>query len=349
MSYSQVITSVGLAKIAAALAGGDPVVITEGAVGDVATAPDVAAVALGNEVWRGDINRLESDGADRVQVEVYIPAADGGFWIREAGLFDEDGDLILVALVPPAQKPDPATDGAGLGWRSLLTIEIANAATALDLTVDDTVALASRAYVDANAVDPLTDHLDGGANKHDASEVDYEQSDVSERLEYAGTNTAQAVLQILARALPIAVGTFKLADGANALVEGAGWDGSTPITRTGLGLYKLKLAYPVRDITDQSLAPAGMTVQAFLGAHGTDYVGSYCYEVDPASRASSADEIEIQCVRPDDHAEPTDDAGPVAWGADPDSADADGVRLHVAVYASVNFQSALPALRVLAP
>ena len=56
MSCSQVITSVGLAKIAAALAGGDPVDITEVAVGDADTTPAVDLTELGNEVWRGDVN-----------------------------------------------------------------------------------------------------------------------------------------------------------------------------------------------------------------------------------------------------------------------------------------------------
>ena len=59
MAFSQVLTDIGLAKIAAALAGGDPVSITEVAVGDADTAPAPGLTELGNEVWRGHVNAVD--------------------------------------------------------------------------------------------------------------------------------------------------------------------------------------------------------------------------------------------------------------------------------------------------
>ena len=147
---SQVLTSIGLAKIAASLAGGPKVTITELAVGDADTMLDPALTALGNEVWRGDVNAVDQTPGDpdRVRVEGVVPVADGGWTMREAGAFDAAGDLILIARIPDTYKPDPSTDGAGVVAYLRLIVAIAGAAAALDLSVDASVLLASRLYVD---------------------------------------------------------------------------------------------------------------------------------------------------------------------------------------------------------
>jgi len=154
MAFLQLITTVGLAKIANALAGGYPLEITEVAVGDVATLPDVAAVALGNEVWRGAVNSVEvaPGTTDKVRVEATIPVGDGGWTMREAGAFDSEGDLILVALIPETYKPDPGVDGASVAAYIRLNVAIANAADALTLTADPSVVLATRLYVDEDTI-----------------------------------------------------------------------------------------------------------------------------------------------------------------------------------------------------
>lgn len=156
-AYSQVITTVGLAKIAAALAGGPPVEIVDVAVGDADTTPDPAATALGNEVWRGAVNSVDPVPADpsRVLIEAQVPVADGGWTMREAGAFDAAGDLILVARIPDTYKPDPGTDGAGVEAYLRFTVELANAADAFTLTVDGSTVMATRAYVDEASVGSL--------------------------------------------------------------------------------------------------------------------------------------------------------------------------------------------------
>ena len=389
MSFSQIITSVGLAKIAAALAGGDPVDITEMAVGDADTTPAVDLTELGNEVWRGDVNlvaAVEGD-PDQVRIEAIVPVEDGGWTMREAGAFDAEGDLILIARIPDSYKPDPAVDGAGVTAYLRLVVEIANAADALSLTVDDSTVMATKQYVD-EAIVPLTEHLDGGASKHDASELDdetaggyhgatvqltldalssglsghedggahkhdateldYEGSDPAERVEFAGMGSVENVLRIVARAFPVACGIFKLANGADALVQGAGW-ASTAINRIGNGEYTLHLAQPIRRLTDQALDTEGMTVFAMLGAHGAGYVGSYVFEVDPSLGGRTADSFTLQCCLPHTHGAGVADNGPVAWAADPAADDSDGVRLTVLVYSSTNFFAALPTFYVNEP
>ena len=150
MASSQCITTIGLAKIAAALAGGPPVSITEMAVGDADTAPAPALTALGNEQWRGAVNSVDPDPADasRVFIEAEVPVAVGGWTAKEAGAFDAAGDLILIARIPDAYKPDPAVDGAGLVLYICLIAKIANAVDAFALSVDSTIIMATRAYVD---------------------------------------------------------------------------------------------------------------------------------------------------------------------------------------------------------
>lgn len=157
MAYAQVLTDVGLAKIATALAGGDPVNITEVAVGDADTTPDPALTALGHEVWRGDVNAVDPVPADtsRVRIEALVPVEDGGWTMREAGAFDADGDLILIARIPDTYKPDPGVDGAGVAAYLRLTVEVANAVEAFALTVDGSLVMATRAYVDEASVGSL--------------------------------------------------------------------------------------------------------------------------------------------------------------------------------------------------
>jgi phage-related tail fiber protein len=157
MAYSQVITDVGMAKIAAALAGGPKVLLTEIAVGDADTLPVSTLTALGHEVWRDSANVVEVDPADpnRVLVEAKIDVADGGWTMREAGAFDADGDLILIARIPDAIKPDPGTDGAGVAAYIRMAVECTDAGDALTLTVDDSVIMATRVYVDDRTVGSL--------------------------------------------------------------------------------------------------------------------------------------------------------------------------------------------------
>jgi len=90
-----------------------------------------------------------------VLIEGQVPAADGGWTMREAGAFDAVGDMILIARIPDSYKPDPTADGASVVAYVRLTAEIANAAAAFSLSVDGSVVMATRAYVDDASVGSL--------------------------------------------------------------------------------------------------------------------------------------------------------------------------------------------------
>lgn len=114
--YATTITNAGAAKIAAAITSGRPYSITEAAVGDgggMYYKPTYAQTELRNEVWRGLILSSEVDptSANMINVRFALPPEVGGFTVREAGLFDADGDMLAVCNLPDTRK-DASTTGS---------------------------------------------------------------------------------------------------------------------------------------------------------------------------------------------------------------------------------------------
>lgn len=102
------LTNVGRNKEAAALANGTPMQIAEIAWGDGERIPFGGETALLNEVGRKDVsNHGAVDGTPNAAFfEILLDEAEGPFVVREAGLFDVDGDMIAIALFdPPVNKP----------------------------------------------------------------------------------------------------------------------------------------------------------------------------------------------------------------------------------------------------
>nr|WP_278434412.1 phage tail protein [Brucella anthropi] len=105
-------TNLGRAKEAAALANGTSVVITHIAIGDGTTVPSGGETALYHEVARKAISGHGTVvGASNVAYfDIFLEAAEGPYTIREAGLIDQDGDLIAIARYdPPISKPIPSS------------------------------------------------------------------------------------------------------------------------------------------------------------------------------------------------------------------------------------------------
>lgn len=137
-------TFTGRQKIVAALADGDTVQLSEVAIGDGGGSPvdfQYNTVALVNEVYRGDIvAELTHPDDPTVRGLTYtIPANSGGYVIREIGIFDTEGDLILYAPHPEFEKP---ADGsafalvlAGTAWLRVTDAD----ALGLVVTIEDGV------------------------------------------------------------------------------------------------------------------------------------------------------------------------------------------------------------------
>lgn len=154
MTYKTKLTAAGAIKLAAAQAGGPPVSLTTMAVGDgdgaAVPAPTGAETDLVNQVFVDTLSTLEVSSLDAsiVIAELIIPADDGGWTIRELGVFDDDGDLFAYGNFPASYKTVPA-DGATTEMVIRAEIRVANADNVV-LTVDPDLVLASRAWVEAS-------------------------------------------------------------------------------------------------------------------------------------------------------------------------------------------------------
>lgn len=167
-TYFAILTAVGEAKRANAELLGSVVKITHMAIGDgngVTPVPNRLQTALVNEIRRAPINTLDENPADpsQIVVEQVIPENVGGWWIREFGLFDADGDLVAIANAPPTYKPNLA-EGSGRTQLIRMVLIWGSSAT-VQLKIDPAVVLATRKYSDqgdALIVQALTDHQNAG-------------------------------------------------------------------------------------------------------------------------------------------------------------------------------------------
>ncbi|MDQ0432631.1 phage tail protein [Pantoea agglomerans] len=166
--YFALLTNQGAAKLANAAALGTKVNIASMGVGDgggTLPTPDAAQTKLIGEKRRAQLNSLTVDAANSSQIiaEQIIPESEGGFWIREIGLYDADGVLIAVANCPETYKPQLA-EGSGR-TQTVRMILIVNSTTAVTLKIDPSVVLATRKYVD-DAVIEVKAYADGVMKKH---------------------------------------------------------------------------------------------------------------------------------------------------------------------------------------
>lgn len=150
MAFYTILTDIGKAKLANATALGSSVSLSEIAVGDgngVATSPTTTDTTLVHEVWRAALNNISVDATNTnwIVAEGYIPATDGGFTIREVGLFDVDGDLIAVGNYPDTYKPTLA-NGSAKDLYIKVIIEVSDAGV-VELKIDPSVVLATRKFV----------------------------------------------------------------------------------------------------------------------------------------------------------------------------------------------------------
>ncbi|EEY1520691.1 phage tail protein [Escherichia coli] len=166
--FYTLLTDIGAAKLASAAALGVPLKITHMAVGDgggVLPTPDSKQTALVNEKRRAALNMLYIDPQNSSQIiaEQVIPENEGGWWIREVGLFDESGALIAVGNCPESYKPQLA-EGSGR-TQTVRMVLITSSTDNITLKIDPAVVLATRKYVDDKALE-LKVYADDQMAKH---------------------------------------------------------------------------------------------------------------------------------------------------------------------------------------
>ncbi|HGG1593746.1 TPA: phage tail protein [Escherichia coli] len=166
--FYTLLTDIGAAKLASSAALGVPLKITHMAVGDgggVLPTPDAKQTALVNEKRRAALNMLYIDPQNSSQIiaEQVIPENEGGWWIREVGLFDESGALIAVGNCPESYKPQLA-EGSGR-TQTVRMVLITSSTDNITLKIDPAVVLATRKYVDDKALE-LKVYADDQMAKH---------------------------------------------------------------------------------------------------------------------------------------------------------------------------------------
>ncbi|ENZ4856963.1 MULTISPECIES: phage tail protein [Klebsiella] len=168
--FKSLITVAGREKIAEAIVNGDKVIFSQMSVGDgggSATEPNDEQTTLVNERFRTQLNSLKLSDTDNIIVaEMIIPPETGGFTIREAALFDDDGVCMAVANVPETYKPALAE---GSGRFTILRIWLAVSSTeAVELIVDPGIVLATVEDV-INASNSTKDYADEQLSEHAGS------------------------------------------------------------------------------------------------------------------------------------------------------------------------------------
>ncbi|VVE71586.1 Tail fiber protein [Pandoraea anapnoica] len=199
-TYFAIATDVGNAKDANAKALGLPRKYVALAIGDgggdnaPVPTPKTSQKALLGEWRRAALNSLDVDpkAPSQLIAEQVIPETEGGKWIRELGLFDEDGDLCYVSNAPPTYKPT-LPEGSGK-TQSVRMVLINSSGVNVELKIDPSVILATREYADkalavamkthGDAADPHTQY----AMKGDA----YTKNEADARFAAIGGSTKNA-------------------------------------------------------------------------------------------------------------------------------------------------------------
>jgi len=169
--FLTLITAAGAERIANAAATGQPVGISEMAVGDgggILSMPSNGSTRLINEQYRGVLNKLviADSNASVIEAEMIMPPQIGGFWLRELALYADDGECIAVGNMPETYKPLLA-EGSGRFQIIRMQVKVSSTA-AVEMIADPSVILATVEDV-STAADAAKDYADEQLGEHEKS------------------------------------------------------------------------------------------------------------------------------------------------------------------------------------
>ncbi len=149
--YYSLITQAGAAAEVNAKGLGQLVNLNEFAVGDsngVEYDPTGSETALKNEIYRGAISNITVDpnNANQFIVDCVVPRDQGGFTIREAAIFTDNGVMYGIAKHPPSFKTITSS-GTASELRVKFVFATSNASS-INLLIDPSIVNATREYVD---------------------------------------------------------------------------------------------------------------------------------------------------------------------------------------------------------
>lgn len=136
--FYAILTDQGAALEATALATGTPVALDKFVIGDGggnAVTPDPTRTTLVNEVYRGSIQKAESQD-NQVTFTLYVPPEAGGYTIREAGILTADGTLYSLSNSPDILKPTES-NGAVISITFKYILAVSSTSTVNIVVYDD--------------------------------------------------------------------------------------------------------------------------------------------------------------------------------------------------------------------
>lgn len=150
MAYKSIHTTVGLQLMTQAEATGSQIRLTHIAVGDGngnQITPSEGMTALVRERYRATVNRVwqNPDRPTMFSAEIIIPASEGGFTLREVGVFDSNGNLFVVGNLPDTYKPT-GSDGSYSDTVIRVDFMVTNASI-VELIIDPNVIVATHQWI----------------------------------------------------------------------------------------------------------------------------------------------------------------------------------------------------------
>ena len=182
--YFAILTDYGTRAIAHALSQGQPLQLTQFAVGDgngQAVTPTASETALVHQTHIAPVSAVSLDPRNNKQVivELTIPENVGGFYIREMGVFDSQNKLIAYANCPESFKP---TESSGSGkvqvLRMILKVESSSAVT---LSIDNSVIFVTRQQMTPKTITATTQNgFDESGHSHEIAKASTTQQGITQ-------------------------------------------------------------------------------------------------------------------------------------------------------------------------
>ena len=160
MKQYTLLTVNGINKLLKTASNGSKIILKEVVVSDFDGELSESITTIPNEKYRGAINAITINESDSniLDVDAIIPPEVGGFYIKTAGIFCDDGSLFAVARLPDTYKP-LLNEGSSKDITLNFKLQIANASESVILKVDNNVVLATRKWSDATFL-KKTDKID---------------------------------------------------------------------------------------------------------------------------------------------------------------------------------------------
>ena len=150
MKQYTLLTANGINKLLKTASNGSKIILKEVVVSDFDGELSESITTIPNEKYRGAINAITINESDSniLDVDAIIPPDVGGFYIKTAGIFCDDGSLFAVARLADTYKP-LLSEGSSKDITLNFKLQIANASESIILKVDNNVVLATRKWSDA--------------------------------------------------------------------------------------------------------------------------------------------------------------------------------------------------------